>query len=62
MDEKEESCCTIDYTHHKEIFEKRKQAFLKGEDPLDPGPLQGSQGPRRLRHRVRRASGAGRDG
>jgi hypothetical protein len=28
MDEKEESCCTIDYQHHKEIFEKRRQAFL----------------------------------
>lgn len=31
MDEKEESCCTIDYRRHKEIFEARRQAFL--EDP-----------------------------
>jgi hypothetical protein len=29
MDEKEESCCTIDYQHHKEIFEQRRQMFLK---------------------------------
>jgi hypothetical protein len=29
MEEKEESCCTIDYQHHKEIFEKRRQAFVK---------------------------------
>jgi hypothetical protein len=29
MDKKEESCCTIDYQHHKEIFEQRRQAFLK---------------------------------
>jgi len=29
MEEKEEICCTIDYQHHKEIFEKRRQAFLK---------------------------------
>jgi hypothetical protein len=29
MDDKEESCCTIDYEHHKEIFERRRQAFLK---------------------------------
>lgn len=29
MDEKEESCCTIAYQQHKEIFEKRRQAFLK---------------------------------
>ena len=29
MEEKEESCCTIDYQHHKEIFEARKQAFFK---------------------------------
>jgi hypothetical protein len=29
MDEKEESCCTINYQHHKEIFENRRQAFLK---------------------------------
>jgi 4-hydroxyphenylacetate 3-monooxygenase len=26
---------------------------LQAEDPLDPGPLQGSQSPRRLRHRLR---------
>jgi hypothetical protein len=32
MDEKEESCCTIDYEHHKEIFEQRRQAFLKDPD------------------------------
>jgi hypothetical protein len=24
----EEPCCSIDYEHHKEIFEKRRQAFL----------------------------------
>lgn len=29
MDDKEESCCTIDYQLHKEIFETRRQAFLK---------------------------------
>jgi hypothetical protein len=29
MDEKEESCCTIDYQHHKQIFEQRRQSFLK---------------------------------
>src|SRR5262245_2387737 len=29
MDDKEESCCTIDYQHHKKIFEQRRQAFLK---------------------------------
>jgi hypothetical protein len=29
MDEKENSCCTIDYQHHKEIFEQRRQTFLK---------------------------------
>ena len=32
MDEKEASCCTIDYEHHKEIFEKRRQVFLKDPD------------------------------
>jgi hypothetical protein len=31
MNEKEESCCSIDYQHHKEIFEQRRQAFL--DDP-----------------------------
>jgi len=31
MDDKTESCCTIDYLHHKAIFEQRRQAFL--EDP-----------------------------
>lgn len=25
---KPEACCSIDYAHHKEIFEKRRQAFL----------------------------------
>jgi hypothetical protein len=29
MDEKEQSCCTIDYQRHKEIFEMRRAAFLK---------------------------------
>jgi hypothetical protein len=29
MEQKEESCCTIDYQHHKEIFEQRRTAFLK---------------------------------
>jgi hypothetical protein len=28
MDNKEESCCTIDYQHHKEIFERRRKAFV----------------------------------
>ncbi|MGH7828141.1 MAG: hypothetical protein ACREQ7_23545 [Candidatus Binatia bacterium] len=28
-EEKEESCYTIDYQHHKEIFERRRQAFVK---------------------------------
>jgi hypothetical protein len=32
MDEKEESCCSIDYQHHKEIFEKRRQAFLNNPE------------------------------
>ena len=32
MDEKEERCCTIDYQHHKEIFEQRRQAFIKNPD------------------------------
>ena len=65
MDKEEESCCTIDYQHHKEIFEQRRQAFLKdpgkgghhppGEDPLDQGSLQRSAGTRRLHDRLRRA-------
>jgi hypothetical protein len=29
MDDKGESCCTIDYQHHKEIFETRRQTFSK---------------------------------
>ncbi|HXV83624.1 MAG TPA: hypothetical protein VEG60_27525 [Candidatus Binatia bacterium] len=29
MNEKEESCCTIDYQRHKEIFERRREIFLK---------------------------------
>jgi hypothetical protein len=32
VDDKEESCCSIDYQHHKEIFEQRRQAFLKDPD------------------------------
>ena len=32
MDRKEESCCTIDYHHHKKIFEQRRQAFLKNPE------------------------------
>jgi hypothetical protein len=31
MDEKEESCCSIDYQRHKEIFEMRRLAFA--QDP-----------------------------
>lgn len=27
-DETEESCCSINYQHHREIFEKRRQRFL----------------------------------
>jgi hypothetical protein len=23
----DESCCSIDYAHHKEVFEKRRQAY-----------------------------------
>lgn len=29
MAKEEDSCCTIDYQHHKEIFEQRRQFFLK---------------------------------
>lgn len=29
MREQEENCCTIDYQHHKQIFEQRRQSFLK---------------------------------
>lgn len=32
MEQKEEGCCTIDYEHHKAIFEKRRRAFLKDPD------------------------------
>lgn len=32
MEETDESFCTIDYEHHKEIFEKRRQAYLKDPD------------------------------
>lgn len=51
MNEKEESCCTIDSRHHKEISEKRRQAFERsgkgrhdapGQNPPDSTPLQGS--------------------
>jgi hypothetical protein len=28
MEDKEDSCCTIDYQYHEEIFERRRQAFL----------------------------------
>ena len=28
LDEKEESCCSIDYELHSEIFERRRRAFL----------------------------------
>lgn len=31
MDDKEAICCSIDYRHHKEIFEQRRRAFL--QDP-----------------------------
>ena len=72
MDEKEESCCTIDYEHHKEIFEKRRRGFLKDPDKavtthqakirLIRDHYREAKVPRRLRHRVRRASGAGRNG
>ena len=26
-DDRDESCCSIDYAHHKEVFEKRREAF-----------------------------------
>ncbi len=29
LDEKEESCCSIDYEHHREIYERRRRAFLE---------------------------------
>ncbi len=29
QEEKEESCCSIDYEHHKEIFERRRRAFME---------------------------------
>jgi hypothetical protein len=32
MDDKEEGCCSIDYQHHKEIFEQRREAFVKEPD------------------------------
>ena len=28
MEDREDSCCSIDYRHHKEIFEKRRRDFL----------------------------------
>lgn len=30
--ETEEDCCSINYEHHKEIFEKRRQAYLKNPE------------------------------
>lgn len=30
--EAEEACCTIDYAHHKEIFEQRRAAYAKDPD------------------------------
>jgi hypothetical protein len=72
MDEKEESCCTIDYQHHKAIFEERRQAFFErsgkggddapGEDPLNQRSLQGSPSPGWLHDRLRRAGGERRVG
>ena len=36
MDDKwneiEEACCTIDYAHHKEIFEQRRAAYAREPD------------------------------
>ena len=32
LNEKEENCCSIDYEHHKEIFERRRRAFLEHPD------------------------------
>ena len=32
MEENEESCCTIDYVLHKEIFERRREAFLSAPE------------------------------
>jgi hypothetical protein len=29
FDADEESCCSIDYEHHREIFERRRRAFLE---------------------------------
>lgn len=28
----ETACCSIDYRHHKEIFEKRRSAFMKNPE------------------------------
>lgn len=32
LEEKEEACCSIDYAHHKEIFERRRQAYAKNPE------------------------------
>ena len=32
MDENEQGCCSIDYRQHKDIFEKRRQEFLKNPE------------------------------
>lgn len=29
IDDQEESCCSIDYEHHREIFERRREAFVE---------------------------------
>ena len=29
FDENEDACCSIDYAHHKEIFEKRRLAYAR---------------------------------
>jgi hypothetical protein len=32
LEEAEEACCSIDYARHKEIFEKRRQAYAKNPE------------------------------
>ena len=31
-DDREEACCSIDYQHHREIFEKRRQAYMENPE------------------------------
>ena len=29
LDDQEESCCSINYQHHREIYEKRRRTFME---------------------------------